>query len=133
MILEKHNNPERKAAILSIQSSKVALQHYIHVLPTLTNYIQRLLSPSHTLSFLPTSLRAIVSSIARISIDDIHKVLRNRPLRLLTRVELVIPKEAVWVANGRAVAASDAAVVAVSVDLERRRAVQILSGILMDI
>jgi len=48
-------------------------------------------------------------------------------------VELVIPKEAVWVANGRAVAARDRAVVAVSIDLKRSAAVQKTRRILMNI
>jgi len=79
-----------------------------------------------SIQFVPfLALRAVVSSIARVSINHIHEVPRNPPLRLLTRVELVIPKEAVWVANRRAVAASDAAVVAVTVDLEGSAAVKI--------
>jgi len=105
----------------------VVSQHYIYIFlprPIIDN-IHPHLNSFHT------PLRAIISSIARVSIDHIHEVPRNPPLGLLAGVELVVPKVAVWVANGRAVAARDAAVVVVAIDLKGSRSVQKTLRILM--
>jgi len=110
-----------------IRSSKESCS-IIYTFFCIIHYIHDFLCP---LSVRTSLLGAIVSSIARISINDIDEVPRNPSLRLLTRVELVVPKVAVWVTDGRAVAARDAAVMVVSVDLEGCRAVQKLSWILM--
>lgn len=67
------------------------------------------------------------------TINHIDKSPRNHTLRLLRRVQFIIPQEAVRRRLGDAVAAGAVAVVDEARDVERRGAVEVLGWVIVDV
>lgn len=67
------------------------------------------------------------------TLDNFNKSPGDDTLRLLARMQLVIPQEAIRASARDAVAARDVALVHVACDIEGRGAVEVLGGIVVNI
>lgn len=74
------------------------------------------------------ALRAVVGSVRRVSVDDIHKVSSNPSLSLLTWVKLIIPHPGIWVTTKRAIWCVD-----VRVDHQWCSAIEVFAWVGVDV
>lgn len=56
--------------------------------------------PPHTSIFLHSQASLVITCIAGVSTQHVHKVLRNDPIQLFRRMKHIIPQKGVWRVRG---------------------------------
>jgi len=82
-------------------------------------------------SLLPTA--SVVGSVARVAIENIHKIPRDDPIRLLARMQFVEPQEAIRRGIHGAHGTVQAAVVHEAGDVRRGGAIEVGAGLHVDV